>query len=121
MGRHRNDGDATGRLMIFFIRADRIGRLESIHAGHLDVHQDDVEFALMEEINGLAAIAGSSDIVASLGEHAFDDLTIGWRVFGEQHIEDPLWRFGALEVAAANRIDRCHAQSGRNRIEQVRL
>ena len=38
-------------------RANGGGGLEAVHAGHLQVHQDDVEAAAVGELDGGAAVA----------------------------------------------------------------
>ena len=52
-------------------------QFEAVHAGHLEVGEDDVDLALAEEVEGFGAAGGGGDVVAHLGDGLGEGLAAG--------------------------------------------
>jgi len=66
-GGEGQDGDVTVRPHLG--RADRTGRLEAVHLGHLTVHEDEIVGCALEGLDGFPAVAHEIDPVPGLLEH----------------------------------------------------
>ena len=68
--------------------ASRKGRsgAEAVHDGHLDIHQDDVEFFLQEQVHRLLAVVGPGHVHHGLFQNARGQLGVDGVVF---HQQDP--------------------------------
>jgi len=59
----------------FLMLSNNGGGLQSVHFGHLDVHQGDIDscpVGLLQNIKCLAPIAGTQDGMATFFKQAFD-------------------------------------------------
>ena len=64
--------------------ADRLGRLDAVHPGHLDIHQDDVVLAALDQNDRLAAIVGDIGAVSQPCQQARGDTLIDGIVLSHQ-------------------------------------
>ena len=90
MGGHRDDGDVAARLLL--TRAQETGGLETVHLGHLNVHEDEVEghpsgFGPLPGGHGLLAVAGDGDRVPLLLQDAHGQPLVDGVVLGQQEAE----------------------------------
>ena len=67
VGRHRDDGDPTGRA---FQAPDLARRRIAVHVRHLAIHEDHVVGVAAETIQGLPAAGGHVDPATELGQRA---------------------------------------------------
>lgn len=66
------------------IAADFGGRLIAVHLGHLNIHQEQVELARTQFLDGDAAIVGDRDVRAGLFENLLGDLLVDGIVLRQQ-------------------------------------
>ncbi len=102
---------------------DRRGGFESIHHGHLGVHQNQVEALLLQCVQRLNAVGRYHHHVALVFEQARGQLLIHHIVFGQQDAQ--------RQPALAQRVARDHlagltapsreASTLQQRVQQVRL
>ena len=71
--RGQTDHARAGQALSRFIRTDPASRFEAVHQGHLPVHEDDIERALLECREGRHPVRGNADGVASAFEHGARD------------------------------------------------
>jgi len=85
----------AGRVLLDFVQ-----HVVSAHPRHIDVEDDEVKFALPQQIEGDLAIAGLSQVViAKLAEDEADDAAQGFGIVGDQDgsFLAALGRFGDLQ------------------------
>ena len=103
--RHRiggqcDDGQALARRLL--ARADLPGRLESVHLGHVAIHQDEVEVALRVGIQRFAAVVDHRHAVALDLQDAERNLLVDEVVFHQQDLAaGPGQRLGSRARARA--------------------
>ena len=76
-------GDVLGALAL----ADERGGLEAVHAGHVDVEQDDGELVVEQCAQRLAAGVGADDVLAQLLEDRFERQQLLGLVVDEQDVD----------------------------------
>ncbi len=77
-------GDDAGALMTSaFLLADLGGSLETIHDGHLHVHEDDIELLALQCFDSLATIIGNHDNVPLLFQQRDSKPLVYYIVFSE--------------------------------------
>ncbi len=79
--RQEDDGDMAGLAAL----ADEAGGLVAVHAGHVQVQQDDREFLLQQPLEGLVARAGQDDLVPQLLQRADRGEQVPFVVVDDQH------------------------------------
>lgn len=82
-GGEGDDGGA-GAAGGLFALAEPAGDLETVELGHHDVHEDDVEAAGLEEVEGFEAVLGDGDEVSLAFEEEADDLAVDVVVLDEE-------------------------------------
>ena len=70
-----------------FLLANSAGGGESIHFGHLDVHENDVEVLQLKGFDGFATVFDTDDRMPALLQNACGDALIHGVVFGQQNLE----------------------------------
>ena len=96
------------------VGADRLGKLEAVHAGHFDVGDDRVELsALLDQCERLVARGDRGDVVAGGLEHRHQHVAEEGRVVDEQ--ERAGQRLGASSPCGGTSPRRRAAGSGRHR------
>lgn len=88
-----SDGDDGGMALLAFAAADLAGGFQAIHAGHLDVHKDDVEAGVFQDGQGFGAAGGGLDGTAQLFEQETDEAEIDEVVLDDKDAEAG-WRGG---------------------------
>lgn len=78
MGGDAEDGD--GGLV-----SDLAGGFEAVHDGHLNIEEDDVEVARVEEFERLGAVFGESHEAALFVEECHEEALVGGVVFGQKN------------------------------------
>ena len=82
VGSHGEDRGVTiGRALNL---ADAASGCDAIHLGHLDVHEHEVEASLFHHGDGLLAVVGDKDRVATFLKQAFRNRLVNTIVFGQQ-------------------------------------
>ena len=74
----------------FLVRADDRGGLETIHVGHLHVHQDEIESVgawLIQRGQRFFSVRGDDHGVAALSEQARGDQLVDLVVLGQQNAQ----------------------------------
>ena len=112
---HGDDGSFSSRVALQSL--DLGGCLETVHLGHLQIHQNGVEALGAEQIDGLAAVAGQGHGVALLLEQDARQFLVDHVIFGDENAprarasrqrptfagrsgrRDGEWMFGAAETS----------------------
>lgn len=101
-GEGKDDGAVAGLLVTL---ANFPSGLQTIHDGHLDVHEYAVKAFLRKSIEGLLAVLDAAGAMAGFLKNAFDEGTVDFIVFGYEQMElawgggragggKRAWRFG---------------------------
>lgn len=78
------EGDDPRAILVGGKGADAAGGLVSVHAGHLDIHEDDVELAALKRADGLGSVGDDVGLVAEAAEGELGDALVHGVVLGEQ-------------------------------------
>src|SRR3954466_1066829 len=83
MRRQRNDGNvSTRRLATTYLAR----RLDTVHLGHLYVHEDQVELLTLASLDSSATVVCDGYPMSSLREQSLNDCLIHRVVFGNQDV-----------------------------------
>ena len=73
---------------------DQVGELEAVHAGHLDVHQDQREVVAQQPAQRLDAGAGPDEVLTQLAQRRLEDEEVAGRVVDHEDVDLRLGRHG---------------------------
>jgi hypothetical protein len=82
VGRHRHDRHRLPARQL----ADAAGGLGAVHAGHLHVHQDQVEGLLRHLLHGLQPVGRRRHLQAHVSQQVLHHLAVDGFVFDQQHL-----------------------------------
>lgn len=86
VGRHGDDRDGAAGP---FQRADMMGGRQTIHAGHLHVHENDVEAAASDPLDGFETVRGHVDAMATGFEDQTREIPVHDHVLDEEDTGRP--------------------------------
>ena len=64
--------------------AQELHRLDAVHIRHVDVHEHDVEAAVVQRLDRTLAVGGDPHLMAGMLEQPGDDLLVGAVVLCDQ-------------------------------------
>ena len=86
---HRHDGDVAACLSLTVTETTH--GFQSVHHGHLYIHQNDVEGFGFERIERLLAVTDDLGFMAKLGQEPDRERLVDGIVFRDEHSEPPAW------------------------------
>ena len=79
-----------GGLLVAPLAADRLGRADAIEDRHLDIHEDQIEFQPLGQLDRLASVLAGVNLDHQIAEHGGDQFQVGRVVVDGQHVERQL-------------------------------
>lgn len=93
VGREADDAGGTGVFRALKV-SDPTRDLESIEAGHLDIHEHEIERVPAKFRESVRSVGCDGCVTGSLLQEDFQQLAVRFVVFSNQDIEFPAWLLG---------------------------